>query len=382
MPRPRMDIGTYGAINVVAVSPGKWRARTRYRFADGKARQVERYGTTRSKAETALKQALLTIEASRGGELKPTTTLRVLGQLFLDHKRDLQRSVGTLETYGYAVTAHIVPRIGDLTVAEAKPDRLQKFLNTVYKESGHGAAKNCRSTLSGMMSLAVGNGAIPVNPVRDVERISNPKGRKGATAIAPEELPGLLAKLRATPSLIEQDTVELFEFMVASGWRVGEACALLASSIDFEAGTAEVAATNVRVRGQGIMRQPLPKTDAAWRVTPLPSPTMRLLRRRHERLKGHTPLLFPTTLMRLRDPSNTQRELRDVRDTLGYPKLATHSFRKTAATMLGRAGMSATEVAAFLGHANPSMTQDVYLNTLKGDTRAGVIMEEQLAGVI
>ncbi|XNZ00210.1 tyrosine-type recombinase/integrase [Micrococcus luteus] len=86
--------------------------------------------------------------------------------------------------------------------------------------------------------------------------------------------------------------------------------------------------------------------------------------------------------MRLRDPSNTQRELRDVRDTLGYSKLATHSFRKTAATMLGRAGMSAIEVAAFLGHANPSMTQDVYLNTLKGDTRAGVIMEEQLAGVI
>lgn len=139
------------------------------------------------------------------------------------------------------------------------------------------------------MSLAVGNGAIPVNPVRDVERISSPKGRKGATAIAPEELPGLLAKLRATPSLIEQDTVELFKFMVASGWRVGEACALLASPIDFEGGTAEVAATNVRVRGQGIMRQPLPKTDAAWRVTPLPSPTMRLLRRRHDRLKGHTP---------------------------------------------------------------------------------------------
>lgn len=382
MARPRMGIGTYGAINMAEVQPGKWRARTRYRYADGKARQVERFGPSKSRAESALKQALLTIEATRGGELKPTTTLRVLGQKFLEHKRDLQRAEGTLETYGYAVTAHIIPRIGDLSVAEAKPDRLQRFLNTVYKESGHGAAKNCRSTLSGMMALAVSNGAAPRNPIHEIERIAKPKGRKGASAIRPEDLPELMRKLRSAPSLIEQDTVELLDFMVAAGWRVGEACALTVSSIDFSAGTAEVEATNVRVKGVGIIRQDVPKTAAAFRVTPLPAPTMDLLRRRHERLKEHTTLLFPTILMRLRDPSNTQRELRDIRVSLGYPQLSTHTFRKTAATMLDRAGMSAAEIAAFLGHANPSMTQDVYMNTLKGDTRAGAVMQEQLKGLI
>ncbi|MEE1622137.1 site-specific integrase [Zafaria sp. J156] len=191
-----------------------------------------------------------------------------------------------------------------------------------------------------------------------------------------------MGKLRAAPSLIEQDTVELFDFMLASGWRVGEACALDASSIDFGAGTAEVVATNVRIKGRGIVRQPVPKTEAAWRVTPLPEPTMDLLRIRHERLREYTTLLFPTVLMRLRDPSNTQRELRDIRDSIGYPDLSTHTFRKTAATMLDRAGMSAAEVAAFLGHAKPSMTQDVYMNTLKGDARAGAVMQQQLEGLI
>lgn len=382
MARPRLDAGTYGTVNSEEIAPGKWRARTRYRYSDGKARQVERYGSTKTKAEQALKKALLTIEDSRGGELRPTTALRVLGQHFLEDRRELGRSEGTLETYGYAVNAHITPRLGDLSVAEAKPDRLQKFLATVHKESGHGAAKNCRSALSGMMSLAVRNGAIARNPVRDLERITQPKGKRGSTAIAPEELADLMGKLRVAPSLLEQDTVELFDFMVASGWRVGEACALDAASVDFDAGTAEVEATNVRIAGQGIVRQPVPKTDAAWRVTPLPGPTMDLLRRRHERLGDLTTLLFPTVLMRLRDPSNTQRELRDIRDDLGYPKLSTHTFRKTAATMLDRAGMSAAEIAAFLGHANPSMTQDVYMNTLKGDTRAGAVMQEQLKGLI
>ena len=172
-----------------------------------------------------------------------------------------------------------------------------------------------------------------------------------------------------------------------SAWRSGaegsaEDAALEISSVDFEGHTAEVEATSVRVNGVGLVRQPVAKTAASHRVTPLPGPTVDLLRRRHERLKEHTPLLFPTVLMHLRDPSNTQRELRDIRDSLGYPELSTHTFRKTAATMLDRAGMSAAEIAAFLGHANPSMTQHVYMNTPKGETRAGAIMQEQLRGLI
>ncbi|MEO7124169.1 MAG: tyrosine-type recombinase/integrase [Lacisediminihabitans sp.] len=383
MARPRMGIGTYGTVNTAEVQPGKWRARTRYRFADGKARQVEKYGPSKAKALFSLKQALITVEASRGGELKPTTTLRVLAQMFLDAKRDVGRSEGTLETYGYAVTAHIVPRIGDLTVAEARPERLQPFLNRVEKESGAGAAKNCRSTLSGMMALAVVNGATDRNPVRDLDRISHPKGkRRGSSAIPIDELPTFLTKVRADADLQNWDTVELIEYMLSSGWRVAEACALDVASIDFGAGTATVEAINVRVTGKGIIRQDFPKTEKSARVTFLPLKTIDLLHRRHERLKEFTTLLFPTPLMRLRDPSNTQREIRDRRDMLGYPELSTHSFRKTVATILDKAGLSATEIADYLGHENPSMTQDVYMNTLKGSSRAAEVLSLRLDGLI
>ena len=53
--------------------------------------------------------------------------MRVLAQMFLDAKRDVGRSEGTLETYGSAVSAHIIPKIGGLTVAEAKPERLHEY---------------------------------------------------------------------------------------------------------------------------------------------------------------------------------------------------------------------------------------------------------------
>jgi integrase len=41
--------------------------------------------------------------------------------------------------------------------------------------------------------------------------------------------------------------------------------------------------------------------------------------------------------------------------------VTSHVFRKTCATILDEAGMSARDIADQLGHARPSMTQDVYM---------------------
>nr|WP_277870427.1 MULTISPECIES: tyrosine-type recombinase/integrase [Cryobacterium] len=163
---------------------------------------------------------------------------------------------------------------------------------------------------------------------------------------------------------------------------VDEACALDMASVDFQAGTATVESINVRVKGQGVVRQNFPKTEKSARTTPLPAQTMELLRRRHEVLREVTTLLFRTSLMRLRDPLNTQREIRDRRDVLGYPELSTHSFRKPVATILDKAGLSATKFADSLGHENPSTTQDVYMDTVKGSKRAAEVMGQRLEGLI
>lgn len=52
------------------------------------------------------------------------------------------------------------------------------------------------------------------------------------------------------------------------------------------------------------------------------------------------------------------------------------------ATILDQEGLSATEIADYLGHENPSMTQDVYMNTIKGSKRAAEVMGQRLDGLI
>ncbi len=46
---------------------------------------------------------------------------------------------------------------------------------------------------------------------------------------------------------------------------------------------------------------------------------------------------------------------------LGLPVVTTHSFRKSVATLIDDRGLSARIGADQLGHARPSMTQDVYM---------------------
>jgi integrase len=53
---------------------------------------------------------------------------------------------------------------------------------------------------------------------------------------------------------------------------------------------------------------------------------------------------------------------RAARDELGVPDVSTHSFRKTVATLIDDAGLSARIGADHLGHANVSMTQDRYMS--------------------
>lgn len=52
---------------------------------------------------------------------------------------------------------------------------------------------------------------------------------------------------------------------------------------------------------------------------------------------------------------------REHRDRLGASETTFHSFRKYVATALDAAGLSAREIADYLGHSRPLMTQDVYM---------------------
>lgn len=316
--------------------------------------------------------ALTTITSGTTAEIKRETDLSELADRFLQSKAS--RAPRTLDTYRQTIEHHIRPKIGQLAVSEATTDRLGRFIQKIVETNGPGAAKACRAVLSGMMGLAARSDAVRVNPVREVAPIE--RRRRGAPAITLEQLRELLRIVRGDQRLVELDQADLIEFLAGTGCRIGEACALAWEDVDLRAGTAQIHANVIRGRGIGVVRQDHPKTKAGVRLISLPSSLVELLQRRAR--DDRSSLVFPTVLGNIRDPRNTSRDWAKARDRLGFPGVTTHSFRKTVATLLDQAGLTAREIAEYLGHENPSLTQDVYMAKNTGGIRAAAAINDVL----
>lgn len=378
MVRPRTPIGSYGNVTVAQVTDGKWRARTRYRFEDGVLRQIERFGPTKAKARNSLQRALTAVESTTGKSLKRETTLSTLADAFLESKAD--RAPRTVDTYRQTIEHLIRPKIGSLAVSEASTERLDRFITSVSSSNGPGAAKACRAVLSGMMGLAARSDLVRTNPVREIGHIK--RQRNGATAIPLNVLPTLLDAVKHDERLQRLDQVDVIFFLASTGCRLGEVLAVKWDAVDLDAGLLTIKANVIRAHGKGVIVQDHPKTAAGARTIAIADSLVELLRRRKAEFKvanAHD-LVFPTIRGKIRDPRNTSRDWRDARVRLGFPDVTSHSFRKTVATALDQAGMTAREIAEYLGHENPSLTQDVYMAKNTGGARAAAALDKVVGG--
>lgn len=225
MARPRTPIGAHGAISVVLLDDGSWRARTRFRFEDGRLRQVERFDTSGPKARRKLLAALTTIKATTSGTINQHTPLSRLADRYVENKRTSGVAPTTLAAYERTLSKIVLPALGELAVLEATPERLQRFMDQVIAKHGPASAKMCRAVLSGMLGLAVRNDAARTNAVRELERVS--QRRDGAIALNAEQLQDLLTRADLDERVQALDLADLLRFMAGTGCRIGEACAMI-----------------------------------------------------------------------------------------------------------------------------------------------------------
>lgn len=174
-----------------------------------------------------------------------------------------------------------------------------------------------------------------------------------------DEARTLRQKIRTHEKAVRWDLADFADMMLGTGCRIGETAAIHLDAIDFNEGVVAVRGTVIRVKGVGLIVKK-PKSDAGERIVELAGWTVDMIRRRMPEDASPDALVFPAQLGGLRDPSNTSADLRQVFDDLGYEWLTSHVFRRTVATLMDEAGLSARAVADQLGHAKVSMTQDHY----------------------
>ena len=378
MGRPTLSLGTFGKIRAYPV-PGGFRCRTLFRDYDGVTRPVERSGRTKAAADRALREALRDRAYLAPGDVDvtPDTKLAVAAEAWYRGFCDEPRSPTTLQAYRGRLDQLIIPSLGNLRLRELTVGLVDRHLRTVKDNHGPGTAKMVRSVLSGIMGFAARHDAVASNPVRDAGRIRvEPANKPRALTVA--EAQTLRAALRADPYAVRRDLVDLADFLLCTGLRIGETLAVTWDALDLDKATVEVRGTVVRIKGKGLIIKPAPKSKAGFRVLQLPQWQVRALKARQSGGRiaaGPHDVVFPAQLGGLRDPSNTNADLRDALDLAEFAWVTTHTFRKTVATWMDEAGLSARAAADQLGHAQPSMTQDVYFGRKARVTGAAALLE-------
>lgn len=370
MGRPPLPIGTHGKVRFHETDVG-WRAVANFRDFDGKTRPVERNGSSRAAARRKLMEALRDRATPNGGEgLTPDSRFRDASEMWLAEFQAAvdagDRSETSKETYEQRLKTLVFPAVGELRVRELTVPRLSALCRTVQRTHSVSTARTVRTVLSGVCGLAVRHGALLANPVRDVPRL---EGRKiPSRALTLVEMSELLSKLDANQQAVERDLPDLVRWYVGTGERTGEGLAVRWEHLDLERGSAEWGGGVVRVKGKGQQINH-GKTEVSARTLNLPRWLTVMLRDRKakvatllginvEDLEGP---VFPNSLGGLRDKHNTLAQWRQFRASAGYGWVTIRTFRRSVATILDAAGLSARQIADQLGQSKISTTQDVYM---------------------
>ncbi|TGN65814.1 site-specific integrase [Nocardioides eburneiflavus] len=372
MVRPRTPIGTFGEIHLDRTSDGRARALTRFRDYDGQLRRVQATAATPKAAERKLKELLAerTEQTVRQGELTPASSFRHLVDVWLADL-DLEDALApsTRALYERNMRQLVMPAFEHYALREISVRKVDQFIKTLAKTRSYSMAKQARTVMSLAFGLAVRYDAMRENPVRDTARLRRPPTQ--AMSLSSEQVDEIRRAVRGwrrgagVPGPPPDGQLEqIIEVMLGTSARIGEVLAIRKCDVDVtrSPATVRLCGTIVSPAGKPTHRQPHPKTMTSTRTVSVPSFTAEVLRARLVSIASEAPdqLIFFSRNGTPLTTNNIRRRLRAVLEDAGIDGVTPHSFRRTVATVLDRAG-GAELAAEMLGHTSSKITKQHYI---------------------
>ncbi len=287
----------------------------------------------------------------------------------------------TYEGYEHMVKRHISPALGRVKLKSLTPAHVR----ALYRErldSGLSArtVQYAHTTLNKALKQAVADGLIPRNAAASVKA---PRPRR------PEIKPLDREQVRALFDTVSGHRLEaLYIVAVTAGLREGELLGLRWEDVDLERGMLQVRRVLSEARSGRIFEAPKSGKGRQIRLTQKATKALRVHRKRQleERMEKaglwqEQDLMFPSEVGTPLSARNLQRQFKSVLKRAELPGTTRfHDLRHTCATLLLRQGVHVKYVQELLGHADVSLTLNVYSHVLPdmGDAAASA-MEEALS---
>nr|WP_300050943.1 tyrosine-type recombinase/integrase [uncultured Nocardioides sp.] len=241
----------------------------------------------------------------------------------------------------------VLPAFEHYALREISVHKVDRFIKTLAQTKSYSMAKQARTVLSLAFGMAVRYDAMRANPVRDTARLRKPPGQ--ALSLNVEQIDRIRRAVRGwrreqgLPGPPPDGQLEdIIEVMLGTSARIGEVLAIRRSDVNptTTPATVRLCGTIVSPTGKPTRRQPHPKTATSTRTVSVPSFTAEVLRARLSRIASSDPdhLIFFSRNGTPLTTNNVRRRLRAVLSDEGIDGVTPHSFRRTVATVLDRAG--------------------------------------------
>lgn len=381
MPRPRIQAGEVGAIQITKLAGDRFRARARMRDDAGELRQLKVTADTEEAARAELQRAAAQLTSGGAGALTGSSTIAEAADAWLI-QANARADAGslahsTLESYESAVRLVLKPACGAVTLDQLTVGRCDRIIQSIMREGSLSKARKARAVLGLICGYAVRDDAIPRNPVRDVQRLPMPE--KKTSVLTSEQVIAireLMHEWRATsrsgPRPNYRALIDGMDIMLGTSARVGECIGLRRKDVDMTTSPPAVLVdgTVVSTKKQGLHRKDAPKRARQRRRIALPAMAAAAVRSRLALAgSGEDAFLFPTKTGRPMSVSNYERLLRTFVDDnaraladvgVDVDEFTTHLYRRTTATFVERAA-GITLASRLLGHANEQITRASYV---------------------
>jgi integrase len=315
-------------------------------------------GTNKAQAREELRAIEEMVARGTFLPIKKSPPFEEVARDWLEHKR-LKLRVTTWEVYEGHVRNHFQDlkgrRINQVTVAQ-----VEKFITARQAEGMNlGTLRKILVTLGQILGYAVRHKYLDHNPLRDAER---PRGQ-GQEGEGNDKIAILTPKQLTTflEAVSDKKYRTLFMLAIMTGARQGELLGLKWSDIDWEG--KQIVIQRTFNKGRFFT----PKTRGSIRRIDLaPSVVKGLKEWRLACPKNELDLVFPSKGKEPINYSNmVRRHFQPALAKVRLPRIRFHDLRHTYASLLIHQGENIKYIQSQLGHANPTITLNIYAHLMK-----------------
>lgn len=287
----------------------------------------------------------------------------------------------TLSSYKRRYNNNIKEIIGSMVINDVKPMHCQNVLNVMDNNGYVGASMSLtKAVLSAMFSDACENGLISVNPVTKSVKCPK-KPEKNTRVLTLDEQEKFLTVAK------ESINYNHFLFVLQTGVRSSELRGLKWSDIDFENRIIHIRRNVTYDSNNTKFIVGELKTDSGQRDIPMTQIVYDLLLTMKCRQAGRkqrvisfefSDHVFLNCNGKLLPNSNYDNYLVKLCDKAGIERISMHTLRHSFATRCIESGMKPKTLQKIFGHANISMTMDLYVHVTEDEKEKEMQQFEQM----